>query len=86
MGKCSIRYPCAVWSTVAEGWYPMREARILVIILSAAFADAADVLVSVRSVADDRGEIVVGICSADMFIGGTCAFAARRRPDLELYR
>ncbi|MFS2008709.1 hypothetical protein ACCD06_02410 [Azospirillum sp. CT11-132] len=41
---------------------------------------------SVRSVADDRGEIVVGICSADMFIGGTCAFAARRRPDRELYR
>nr|WP_256379223.1 DUF2141 domain-containing protein [Azospirillum sp. TSA2s] len=52
----------------------MRVAIILVIILSAAFADAADVLVSVRSVADDRGEIVVGICSADMFIGGTCAY------------
>ena len=52
----------------------MRVAIILVIILSATFADAADVLVNVRSVADDRGEIVVGICSADMFVGGTCAY------------
>lgn len=74
MGKCSIRSPCAVWPSVAEGWYPMRVPMTLVMILSAAFADAADVLVSVRGVANDRGEIVVGICSADMFIGGTCAY------------
>ncbi|WP_448191538.1 DUF2141 domain-containing protein [Azospirillum sp. sgz301742] len=41
--------------------------------LMARHADAADVVVRVQGVANDRGEVVVGICTADMFIGGTCA-------------
>ena len=52
----------------------MRVAIILVMVLFARFAHAADVLVSVHGVANNRGEIVVGICSADVFIGGTCAY------------
>ncbi|CAO3424846.1 DUF2141 domain-containing protein [Azospirillum doebereinerae] len=52
----------------------MRVTIALAVALMAGSADAADVVVHVRGVANDRGEIVVGICAADVFIGGTCAY------------
>lgn len=56
----------------------------LVIFVTGADAGAADVLVRVQGVANDRGEIVVGICTADVFIGGICAYrgTAPARPGM----
>lgn len=45
-----------------------------VIALGAGNAAAAEVTVRVRGVANDRGVIVVALCTADVFIGGRCAF------------
>lgn len=53
-----------------------------VIALGAGNAAAAEVTVRVRGVANDRGFVVVALCTADVFIGGRCALrgAAPARP------
>lgn len=57
---------------------------VLGLFLTAGRVEAADVLVHVRGVANDRGEIVVGVCTAETFIGGACAHrgTASARPGM----
>ncbi|HYG88336.1 MAG TPA: DUF2141 domain-containing protein [Azospirillum sp.] len=52
----------------------MRAVIAFVVAMAAGSASAADVTVRVHGVANDHGAVVVGICTEDVFVGGTCAF------------
>lgn len=48
----------------------------LVLLVAAAPAMAGEVAVRVQGVRNDQGSVVVGVCTEEVFIGGTCAFRA----------
>jgi len=46
----------------------------LALLLATSPAVAGEVAVRVQGVRNDQGSVVVGVCTEDVFIGGTCAF------------